>query len=196
MHWRQIKEIGQITTGDETYDLTHLQDVEVAFTIEATDKYPEINARMLLQYSSHCVSRGPARGAEFDFAEIGHAFRIIDERDIERCFCPDRCVLSENLPSIMESLSTDRPCFFTRYENWMTTEILDSQGIYRTYDVFFRVRHESSRFLRVYVESAYVRTEDSVIRRPSHFTRGDKIRGKVLLAKKLRNEQIRRPPKR
>ncbi len=193
MEWRRIKQTGYMTVDDRDYDLTHLQDSTFEFTITATRHYPEINASMLIQYSSHCVSLGSAHDRQFNFAEIGGDRLVVDEKDNERCFSADRWNWSMNLPSIIRSLPTDRQCFFTGHENWLSIEILDPQGTQHIYEVFFNLTRQSSNFLRVYVESAYVRTADNEIRRPSEFKRKAKIRGKVLLAKKLRNQPITRP---
>ena len=70
---------------------------------------------------------------------------------------------------------------------------MDPQGRNLVYEVYFDVARLSSNFLRVFVESAYVRTERHNIRRPSDFKREHKIGGKLLLAKKLRGEPIIRP---
>lgn len=196
MEWHLIKQAGCKTVGDHDYDLTHLQDSTFDFTIAATEGYSEINASMLIQYSSHCVSLGPARGERLDFAELGIDRLVIDEKSNERYFSADRCNWSTNLPDIIRSLPTERLCFFTGHENWLSIEILDPQGARQIYEVFFNLTRQSSNFLRVYVESAYVRTAENEIRRPSEFKRKAKIRGKVLLAKKLRNQPITRPRQR
>lgn len=193
MEWQLIKRAGRKTIGADEYDLTHLQDATAGFTIDATAGYSEINARMLIQYSSHCISTGPAHGEQFDFAALGHDRLVIDERGNERCFSIDRYYWSTNLPGIIRSLPTERLCFFTGHENWLPIEILDPQGVQQVYEIFFNLTRQSSNFLRVYVESAYVRTVENEIRRPSEFKRNAKIRGKVLLAKKLRNQPIMRP---
>jgi hypothetical protein len=196
MEWHLIKEAGRKKVGAGDYDLTHLQDSTTEFTIAATPGYAEINASMLIQYSSHCISTGPAHGEHFDFAALGHDRLVIDERGNERCFSVERFHWSRSLPAIIRSLPTDRLCFFTGHENWLSIEILDPQGVQQVYEVFFNLTRQSSRFLRVYVESAYVRTEENEIRRPSDFQRKAKIRGKVLVAKKLRKEAIMWPRQR
>ena len=81
MEWRFIKRAGKKTIDGDDYDLSHLQDSEYPFTIAATEGYPEINAKMLIQYSSHCVSIGPARGERFDFEALGQDRLILDDRD-------------------------------------------------------------------------------------------------------------------
>ena len=178
--------------GDD-YDLSHLQDSVYAFTIAATKGYLEINAEMLIQYSSHCVSTGPARGELFDFEALGYDRLILDDRGNERCFCKARYTWSKHLPDIIRSLPGDRKCYFTGHQNWLSIEILDSQGVSQVYEVFFNLTRQGNKHLRVYVESAYVRTAENNIRRPSSFRKEAKVRGKVLLAKKLRNQPISRP---
>ena len=196
MEWRLIKRAGKKAINGDNYDLSHLQDSVYAFTIAATKGYPEINAEMLIQYSSHCVSIGPARGTRFDFEALGHDRLILDDRGNERCFCADRYTWSKHLPDIIRSLPGDRMCYFTGHENWLSIEILDPQGVSQVYEVFFNLTRRGNKFLRVYVESAYVRTAENEIRQPSGFRKKAKVRGKVLLAKKLRNQPISKPEQR
>lgn len=196
MDWREIRQAGSKTVRGKSYDLTHLRDSIFSFTIAANKAYTEINADMLIQYSCHCISIGPPHGERFDFMELGMDQLVIDDRGNERRFSPERYEWSKNLPDIIRSLPSDQMCFFTGRENLLTIEILDSTGVPHTYEVFFNLTRQSSRFVRVYVESGYVRTADDKFRRPSDFRRQAKIRGKVLLAKKLRNQPIRAPRRR
>lgn len=193
MQWKAIKEAGEITIDGRDHDLQHLQDSEFTFAIPAAGGYPEINAGMLVQYGSHCVSRGPRHGERFDFAELGNDRLIVDEKGIERCFSLDRYEWSMNLLAIIESLPSGRRCFFTNRDNWLSIETLDSLGRPQVYEVYFSLSRQSRNFLRLYVVSAYVRTGENQVRRAGYFRRKDKVRGNVLLAKKLRGEAIRRP---
>ena len=193
MEWRFIKRAGKKTIDGDDYDLSHLQDSVYAFTIAATKGYPEINAEMLIQYSSHCVSIGPARGERFDFEALGQDRLILDDRGNERCFCTARYTWSKRLPDIIRSLPGDRICYFTGHQNWLSIEILDPQSVRQVYEVFFNLTRQGNKYLRVYVESAYVRTAENNIRRPSSFRKEAKARGSVLLAKKLRNQSVSRP---
>lgn len=193
MQWKAIKAAGRITIDGRDHDLQHLQDSQFTFAIAAAGGYPEINAGMLVQYGSHCVSRGPGHGERFDIAELGNDRLIVDENGNERCFSSDRYEWSMNLPAIIESLPSGRPCFFTNRDNWLSIEILDSLGRPQVYEVYFNLTRQSRNFLRLYVESAYVRTGENQARRPGDIRRKDKIRGNVLLAKKLRGDEFRRP---
>ena len=103
---------------------------------------------------------------------------------------------SANLPAIIRSLPSGQTCYFTGHRNWLAIEILDPQGRNLVYEVYFDVARLSSNFLRLFVESAYVRTERQSNRRPSDFKRKHKIGGKLLLAKRLRGEPIIRPQRR
>ena len=192
MDWGKIKADGYKEVGGINHDLSHLKDAKCHFTIEASGKYPEISFSVLVQYSSHCVSWGSRHGQEIDFKVHGEERRIIDEKGVFRCFCEARHSLSLNLPGIFETL-TQRVCFFTGKSNWLVIEVLGCSGESLEYEVFFSLTRQSSRMLRVYVESAYVRDPDKPGNRPMHIKRRDKVRAKVLLAKKLRGEPIRRP---
>ena len=101
-----------------------------------------------------------------------------------------------NLPAVINSLPSGRPCFFTIRGNWLSIEILDPLGRRQVYEVYFNLTWQSRNFLRLYVESAYVRTGENRVRGRGDFRRKDRIRGNVLLAKKLRHEAIRRPGRR
>lgn len=173
--------------------MSHLQDTRFQFTIAETSECPEIQASMLIQFGSHCVSIGPPMGKVFDFAKLGSDSKIIDGRGIERCFCPDRHNLSKNLPDIIRSLPEGRKCYFTGQDNWLTVEVLGPGGVHQFYEVFFNVRRMSSNAVRIYVESAYIRTEDRKNNQPRGFRKRDKIGSKNLLIKTLRREPIRRP---
>lgn len=195
MDWNLIKKAGCKSVGGIDYDLSHLKDFEVEFEIAATKKHSEITAKMLIQYSSHCVSVGPPRGKPFNFGELGEDHLVIDDRGNKRRFCSERYEWSKHLPDIIQSLPGDRRCFFTGRKNWLSIEILNSSEVPQTrkYEVFFNLRRKSSNFLRVYVESGYVRAADDEVHRPHDFRRRDKVRGKILLAKTLRKEPINRP---
>jgi hypothetical protein len=192
MDWNKIKSDGYKEVAGTKHDLSHLKDAKHHFTIEASGRHPEISFSILVQYSSHCVSWGPKHGQEIDFTAFGEERCIIDDKGIHRCFCETRHELSFNLPSIFATL-TERLCLFTGHENWLTIEILDPSGKRLEYEVFFSLTKQSSRMLRIYVESAYVRDPNDPGNRPVHLKRRDKVRAKVLLAKKLRGEPIRRP---
>jgi len=193
VHWPQVRNSGQISVEGVSYDLSHLQDEEFDFTIAETAECPEIKASILMQFGSHCVSVGPPMGNTFDFTRIGTDSKIIDGRGIERRFCPDRHNLSSRLPEIIKSLPEGRKCYFTGRDNWLTADILGPGGVHQFYEVFFDVRRMSSNSLRIYVESAYVRSEDRMSNQPRGFRKRDKIGSKNLLIKKLRREPIRRP---
>ena len=193
MNWRQLRNNGQIVVEGKSYDLSHLQDAQFAFTIAETAECPKIRASMLMQFGSHCVSIGPPMAKPFDFIRIGDDSKIIDGRGIERCFCPDRYSLSKNLPDIIRSLPEGRKCYFTGRDNWLTVELLGPGGVPQFYEVFFDVRRMSSNAVRIYVESSYVRTEDKKDNQPKGFRKRDKIGSKNLLIKTLRREPIRRP---
>ncbi|WP_369600456.1 hypothetical protein AAIA72_11460 [Hahella sp. SMD15-11] len=191
MDWKTIKEQGYMEIDGTRYDLSHLQDAWYDFVIEASGRYAELKGTLLVQYSSHCVSWGPKRGERIDFNIQGEQRRIIDDKGVHRCFCNRRYQLSAHLPHIFETFA-DRWCLFTGYENWLTIEVLGPAGEPQEYEVYFRVTKQSRSLLRIYVESAYVRDKGYGDQKHTKHRR-DKVRAKVLLAKKLRGEPVRRP---
>ena len=192
MHWNKIKSDGYKDVGGKKYDVSHLRDAKLRFVVEASGRYPEITFSLLVQYSSHCVTRGPRHGRQIDFAAHGEDRRVIDDKGVHRRFCETRYQWSLNLPSVFETL-VERDCFFTGRNNWLTIKILSSDGKRLDYEVFFSLTKQSNRMLRIYVESAYVRDLNNPSNKPAHTKRRDKMRARVLLAKKLRGEPTRRP---
>ena len=149
------------------------------------------------EHTTHdALASNQARGERHDFSELGHDRLVIDEKGNERCFSIDRYRWSANLPGIIRSLPSGRRCFFTGHDNWLSIQVLDPKGRNQVYEVYFNVARQSRNFMRLYVESAYVRTEGNEIRQPSDFKREHKLGGKLLLAKKLRGEPIIRPQQR
>lgn len=193
--WKEIKRRGYLEVDGVRHPLDHLQDRRFRQVIEASGNAPRLEFTVLVQYSSHVVSIGPRHGLRLDFARLGRDREIIDDGGRSRCFCEDRYRFTDKLPAIIESLP-ERMCFFTGRENWLTVEITTTSGEREEYEVFFRVTRQSGKMLRIYVESAYVRDEFASDKRPMKRVKRDKVKGVTLLAKKLRGEPIRRPPRR
>lgn len=192
MDWESIKKQGYKEVNGTRNSLDHLQDARYQVVIEASNKHPELRCTLLVQYSSHCVSWGPKHGATIDFSTHGEQRRIIDDKGVHRCFCDIRYKLSHHLPGIFKTFP-DRLCLFTGRDNWLTVEIINASGQCEKYEVFFSITRQSRRMLRIYVESAYIREAGYPENKPVNLKRRDKVRAKVLLAKKLRGEPIRRP---
>lgn len=191
MRWRDHKNNGSITISGDGNDLSHVQDRLYNWVIPASGAHQELKFKVLVQFGSHCVSVGPARGTSFDFTAIGVDHKIVDEKGIHRKFCADRYRLSKNLPGIFDAF-LGKKCKFTNHENYMIVELLNESGLVEKYEVFFSVSRQSSAFLRIFVESAYVR---DLARGGGSHSQGYKrtIRARVLLAKKLRREPIVKP---
>lgn len=89
---------------------------------------------------------------------------------------------------------TDRICFYTGYNNWLTIELFDKEGNPQAYEIFFTVTKQSKKMLRIFVESAYIRdVPPGQEYKPISYKRRDRVRAKVLLAKKLRGEALHKP---
>ena len=193
MQWNDLKAAGEIVVLGASYDLTHLRNKTHNWVIPAANGHNELNFNALIQFGSHCVSEGPPMDSSFDFGELGEDCRLVDERGIHRKFCPDRHRLSKHLPEIFRTLM-ERKCRFTNHDNFMIVEMTNESGAVEKYEIFFNVYRGSASFVRIYVESGYVR--DAARGGGSHSKGYRKsIKGKVLLAKKIRQEQIIAPPK-
>lgn len=191
--WREHLLAGAIEVSGEPWSLLHLRAHSHEVLLPGSGVQPPIAVALQLEYSSHCVSRGARQGLTLDFDSIGLDRLVIDHRGIYRAFCPTRHGLSLQLPAIMSSLA-DRQCLFTGHSNWLTLEGNQfgfPEG--SRYEVYFNMRREAARSLRIHVESAYVRDPAHSASSQSRFKRHEKIKGWLLMLKKLRNEPVRRP---
>ncbi|MEN5305239.1 hypothetical protein [Pseudomonas sp. TWI628] len=194
--WKDHLARGQIEVAGSTWSLLHLRPISHHLKIPGLADEGMGEVALAVEYSSHCVSYGPKQGTELDFDHMGHDHLLIDHRGIRRAFCPNRHKLSVQLPSIIASLP-ERQCLFTGHSNWLTIE--GNQFGYpegSRYEVYFNLRRDSPRSLKLHVESAYVRDPGHPSNRPTALKRHEKIKGWLLILKKLRNEPIRRPVRR
>lgn len=193
--WAALREAKCVAVDGVEYDLSHLDYTEIIVEIPATEGKPAVNFNLGVSYSAHCVSIGPKQGQGFDFAAIGEDKLIIDERGVHRCFDITRYEFSRILPDLLLTLE-DRVCFFTGHENYLTIEA-QMLGLKtdNPYEIYFSLRKESKGYLRMYVESAYLRDDDYMDRRPQNFKKREKVKGRVLLLNTLRGTPTKRPPR-
>ncbi|VXC23321.1 conserved hypothetical protein [Pseudomonas sp. 8Z] len=196
-YWPDHLAAGSIDVGGSSFSLAHLRQQRfIANIAEADGK--TIQLALDVEFSSHCVSKGPRNGTAFDFSVMGYDQLLIDHRNNWRAFHAGRHGLSYLLPGIMGTLH-ERPCLFTGHENFLTVELHQLLPGYppgSQYEVYFSARQGSDQnSVRVIVESAYVRDGDAD-NDPYKFKKDDRIKGWRLLLKKARGEGVRRPPNR
>lgn len=193
--WPDHLDTGSITVAGACWSLVHLRPHSCEIVIPASGASPAVTLTLDIEYSSHCVTKGPKGGQSIDFEVLGHDHLVIDHRRIWRAFNAERYRLSYLLPDIIQSLH-ERHCLFTGHQNFLTLELGELPGYApgTKYEVFFSVRQADQRnALRIIVESAYVRDEDAE-NAPVRFKKDERIKGCKLLLKKARGEEIRRPP--
>ena len=181
MDWPSLLIQGKIVLGEKLYDLCHLRSYEFPLIIPATGSYSEIKTNVIANFSSHCVSVGP-KDHPFNFSIIGENHKIIDHRNIERKFSPERYEYSKRIPTIIEQI-INKKCYQSGYRNYFIVELKNEAGLRKNYHIFFVTkRHGNS--LEITIESAYPKEELQLSRYRS-------IRGNVLFAKIFRREKIR-----
>jgi len=192
--WPVLLSNRTLTVAGKEYFLGHLHSFGFDLVIPASGKYAEQVIPIHVEFSSHCISIGPKDDEkEFDFSEIGHDHLIIDHRRKNRKFCPVRYEWSRRLPRLVGEIG-EMKCYFAKYENWMIISGIDHEGCTVDYEVFFQLTKMGSK-LKLFIESAYVRLPGE----QGPGTPSDKssiVRFKVIAAKRMRNEPIRRPPRR
>ncbi|KLB29805.1 hypothetical protein SM77512_08600, partial [Xanthomonas hortorum pv. gardneri] len=156
-----------------------------------------VTVSVSVEFSSHCVSKGPPKQGPALVFHAGHDDLVIDQRRIWRCFHPARYAASALLPDIMRTLD-QRPCLFTNGDNFLTMELQELIPGYppgAQYEVYFNVAARGRGAVRIYVESAYVRDEDAD-NDPYKFKKDDRIKGWRLLLNRATGRPVRRPPPR
>lgn len=145
MHWKSI------TIDGTVYDLSHLHPLEMKFTVPAKDGKPEINYKVIVEFSLHCFTEGIPVGT------VAPKERTYSDNRETRLFCPRRYELSKLLPDIVQTMDV-RKCFHTGHANYFTVELVDQlSGQKREYTIYFKLsRRMGGKGLTMYVQSAYV----------------------------------------
>lgn len=140
----------------DPYVLSHLNDIDVTFQQDAAPGRTAKSYRFVVSFGLHCFTRGvnPRNGENLsDFKSLHYS----DQRET-RIFCFERYRHSLRLPYIAQEIS-QRKCFNTGRGNFFTIELVDSDGVQREYEVYFKVSRESRGKLRLHIISAYTRDD-------------------------------------
>lgn len=170
--------------GDE-YDLSHLDTFE--WTVECQHKVdgPMVTYKFYVSFSHHAFTSSEKRSD----SGIPYPTKFRESR----FFDFQRYELSKQLPAIIQTLDT-RICSLTNqdHNNYFTIEILDEEGVERDYEIYFAIsRTERKGWMRLLVESAYVRDDDKIAERP----KGRKIGFNVIARNTLEKRKINRRKK-
>lgn len=192
-YWPDHQKVRHIEVDGVCWLLDHLNDSEHTVVAPASPGNPAVTMTLRVQYSSHCISRGPKKGQTIDFAALGYDYLVIDHRQIRRAFHQDRHSLSFLLPSIIASFA-ERKCFLTGHENFLTFELgelIPEVPSDAKYEIYFSVRQASEKnTLKVFIESAYVRDDDAD-NAPVNFKKVDKVTAWKLFLNKVRGKSIK-----
>ncbi|APO93313.1 hypothetical protein [Xanthomonas vesicatoria] len=195
-YWPDHLAKGYIAIEGAQFSLTHLQPFNYQVAVQAPNQAP-VTVAVHVEFSSHCVSKGPPKNGPALVFRASHDDLVIDQRRIWRCFHPARYEASVLLPDILRTLD-QRPCLFTNGDNFLTLELQQLIPGYPPgvqYEVYFNVTTRGGGVVRIYVESAYVRDEDAD-NDPYKFKKEDRIKGWRLLLNRATGKPVRRPPRR
>ncbi len=170
MEWEAFTYKGQI------YDLSHLHPFEWHYTAPSERLY-----KFHVTFSMHCFSC-----KKLPDEQVEQALWYAGPKE-QHIFCFQRHELSNQLPSIVESLG-DRACWHTNKGNYFTIELTTESGEDIEYEVYFDVTRASRRgWLNLVVQSAYVRTDSYASTRPKkRRIRISVIARNIQLRKKIR----------
>jgi len=162
------------------YDLSHLDPFDWVVECEQKVGGPIVTYKFHVNFSHHTFTSSEKRNTngipyETDFNDS----RVFDHQRYE---------LSKKLPGIIQDLN-NRRCFLTSHNNYFTVEILDENSVKRDYEVYFAVsRTDHKGWMRLVVESAYLRDADKVTAR----TNGRKINFNVIARNTLEKKGFNR----
>ncbi len=133
----------------------HLRAFDCTFTQEAKGSAPEREYAFVVEFSSHCFTRGPNKHRGETLNDVDRALHYKDSRDT-RIFCFQRYKLSHRLPDIAREI-TYKSCYHTGKGNFFVVELVNDNDEKQEYEVYFKVSRASKGKLRLYIESAYIR---------------------------------------
>ena len=171
-------------SGNQLYNLEHLDPFDWIFEIPGEKGRPSEKYKFHVLFSNHVFTSKPESGnADPDM------FYESPDRS-KREFDLERYELSKGLRSYIESMG-ERTCSHTSHSNFLRIEFVDDRnGKRREYEIYFNVSKSEPRgWLRMLIESAYVRDENRMQSRPK--TRNIKLR--VIARNVLRGKQIKKP---
>ncbi len=152
---------GKFKYRDNEYLLDHLAPFDWTYQIEVGDGKPPEIYKFHIAFSHHCFTSNPDSKSPFD-QELQYPNEFNDGRQFDF----RRYEHSKRLRKIIESLHK-RTCLQTNHRNFLRIEIIDEKQENVEYEVYFRVTKTAQKgWLRLYVESAYVRDEDRKGSRP------------------------------
>jgi len=169
MKWNHIIHAGQ------EYDLSHLRDFTFSYVQDAKDGKPTLQYGVDIGFSWHCYTKTTTATDEH---------RIHSNAE-NRCFCEERYRHSAQLPAIIATLG-NRLCRQSGRGNYFTVELITEGGNKFDYEVYFSLTKPGKKQnLRLFVESAYVRSERDLYR-----SKKKKIRFSILLYKVKNSQKI------
>lgn len=142
-----------------SYSLDHLSEFEWIYTQPAKDSKPEKSYKFIVEFSLHCFTYGPNKNKGETVNSLPLELHYSDSRET-RAFCFKRWELSFKLPDIAKEIS-QRNCFNTGKGNFFTIELVNEEtGNTEDYEIYFKVSRVKKGWLRLYIESAYVRDRE------------------------------------
>lgn len=162
-----------LVVGPDVFDCDHL--ASFSFSFETPVRKQGVNC--YVQFSTHCFSD------KYDPKRHADNVVVVDERGQVRCFDRDRYELSKGLKALIEGLPQTR-VHQTPESNFAIITMQDG----REYRVYFNVRRESKRKIKLYVESAYPPDAEKFEVLPA--TKHQRVRFVALVDKVLNNEKL------
>ncbi len=147
-----MKKWNKFSYKGKVYSLEHLHPFEFKFLQKATKGKEEKEYIFEVYFSNHCFTRGIEKEEAVDKDLL---FKTQKET---RIISFGRYELSKNLPKIIKDLE-NRKCYHTNHFSFFTVEIIDENNNKIDYEIYFDVKKVKKNRLKLYVRSAYVRTE-------------------------------------
>jgi hypothetical protein len=165
-----------LTIDGSAIDLSHLEPLTLATTVDRRDKALQINVR----FSVHCFTEAFVDGMHAD------ALAVMDHKH-KRAFSNVRYAHSIRLPALVAELPTAKVHQTPEKRNYVYSARVETDGG-TIYEMYFSLKKASDQILdlELFVESAYpVETASPRLKRPHA------IRFKVLALKVFENKPVR-----
>ena len=170
--------------GSHVYNLEHLDPFDWILDIPSINGSAPERYKFHVQFSNHVFTSKSVSGN----ADPDMLYESPDRQ--EREFDMERYELSKDLRGHIEHMG-ERTCSHTSHRNFLRIEFVDNQdGKQREYEIYFNISKSEPRgWLRMLIESAYVRDESRMQSRPK--TRNIKLR--VIARNVLTGKPIKKP---
>ena len=180
---KKIKNWNDFHHKEQVYSLSHLCEFEWTYTQAAKGANPERKYKFTVEFGLHCFTYAPNKNKGETLNSFPKDLNYSDSRET-RIFCFKRWKLSFRLQDIAKDIS-QKHCYNTGKGNFFTIELInENTGDVEEYEIYFKVSRDKKGWLRLFVQSAYIRDQSHGTTQPDK-----KKIGFFIIAKKVQEKK-------